>query len=70
MGLNEKQIKAVIYAKEKGKITNKELREFFNVSRQTATRDLTELVRKDILKLVGEGKRDLYYTFYESKKRQ
>ena len=47
--MNERQIKAVLYAKEKGKITNSEYQKINNCSRATATRDLTELVQKDIL---------------------
>jgi ATP-dependent DNA helicase RecG len=50
LGLNDRQIKAVLLVKEKGKITNKEYQEFFGVARMTATRDLTELVDKRILK--------------------
>ena len=50
LGLNARQVKAVLYVKEKGKITNKEYQEVFNVARRTATRDLTELVEKRILK--------------------
>lgn len=42
-GLNPRQIKAVLYVKEKGKITNKEYQEINKVSRQTATNDLNEL---------------------------
>lgn len=42
-GLNPRQIKAVLYVKEKGKITNKEYQEINQVSRQTATNDLNEL---------------------------
>ncbi len=49
-GLNDRQIKAVLILKERGKITNKEYQEFFGVARMTATRDLTELVDKGILK--------------------
>ena len=50
LGLNARQVKAVLYVKEKGKITTKEYQEVFNVARRTATRDLTELVEKRILK--------------------
>ncbi|MCA6496027.1 MAG: DeoR family transcriptional regulator, partial [Chitinophagaceae bacterium] len=50
MGLNERQVKAVLFVLENGKITNKEYQEKFGVSRMTATRDLTELVEKSILK--------------------
>jgi len=44
LGLNERQIKAVLYVKEKGKITNAEYQDINSVSRRTATRDITELV--------------------------
>lgn len=50
MGLNERQVKAVLYVVENGKITNKEYQEVLDVARRTATRDLTELVEKGILK--------------------
>ena len=45
-GLNPRQIKAVMYVKEKGKITNKEYQEINQVSKRTANTDLSELVRK------------------------
>lgn len=70
MGLNERQVKAIMYVKEKGRITNKEYQKGFSVSRQTATRDLTELVNKKIFELRGKGKRDAYYTIIEAKIRQ
>lgn len=50
LGLNERQVKAVLFVKEKGRITNKEYQEVFIVARITATRDLTELVDIGILK--------------------
>jgi ATP-dependent DNA helicase RecG len=58
MGLNERQIKAVMYVKERGKITNSEYMNLANVSRQTATRDLSKLVKSKVLKrkgIVGKG---------------
>lgn len=45
-GLNARQIKAVWYVKEKGKITNKEYQELNLVSKRTANTDLSELVNK------------------------
>lgn len=55
LGLNDRQLKAVHFVKEKRKITNKEYQEINNVSKATATRDLTELVEKfNILKRTGE----------------
>lgn len=53
MGLNERQIKAVLYVKEKGKITNKEYQELNKVSDRTATRDLVVLVNKNIFDQIG-----------------
>ncbi len=50
LGLNDRQVKAALFVKEKGRITNKEYQEIFGVARMTATRDLTELVDKGILK--------------------
>lgn len=50
LGLNERQLRAVDFMKEKGRITNKEYQELLGVARMTATRDLTELVGKGVLK--------------------
>ncbi|NJE26459.1 DeoR family transcriptional regulator [Thermococcus sp. MV5] len=61
LGLNDRQIRAVLYVKEKGSITNKEYQELCKVSRITATRDLSELVEKGILMRVGRGKRGIKY---------
>ena len=46
LGLNERQIKAVLYIKEKGKITNKEYQRINDVSRQMATGELHELTNE------------------------
>jgi ATP-dependent DNA helicase RecG len=58
LGLNERQIKAVMYVKEHGRITNSEYMNLANVSRQTATRDLSKLVKSKVLErkgIVGKG---------------
>jgi ATP-dependent DNA helicase RecG len=61
LGLNERQIKAVLYTKEKGKITNNEYQTINDVSRRTATNDLTELADKyNVLKQTGYGAGSLY----------
>ena len=44
MRLNERQIKAVMYVKQTGKITNREYQQVCNTSERTATRDLSALV--------------------------
>ena len=46
LGLNERQLKAVEYVKDKGEITNKEYQELNGVSKVTAYRDLTELIEQ------------------------
>jgi ATP-dependent DNA helicase RecG len=50
LGLNSTQVKAVSYVKEKGKISNADHQNLFSVARRTATRNLTELVEKEILR--------------------
>jgi len=45
-GLNKRQIKAVEFLKENNQITNKIYQELNDVSKATATRDLTELIEK------------------------
>jgi len=53
LGLNERQIKAVMYVKEKGKITNKEYQELCNISKPMATIDLRGLVEKGVFEKAG-----------------
>lgn len=50
IGLNERQIQAIKFIKENGKITNSEYQANYGVARNTATRDLSELVDRGILK--------------------
>lgn len=62
LGLNERQIKAVQYVKERRKITNKEYQEINDISNRTATNELKELVEKfGLLGMSGAGAG----TFYE-----
>lgn len=46
MGLNDRQVKAVLFVVENGSITNTKYQEQFSVSKPTSTRDLRELVEK------------------------
>ena len=62
LGLNERQIKAVMYVKEKGKITNKEYREINQVSKPTASRELAILVNKKILRQEGITGKGTFYS--------
>lgn len=60
-GLNPRQIKAIMYVKEKGKITNKEYQEINQVSKRTSTSELTDLVSKyNLLENKGVGAGSFY----------
>jgi ATP-dependent DNA helicase RecG len=61
LGMNERQIKAVLFVKENGKITNKEYQELNNMIDRTARRDLAKLVELNILIKKGV----LKGTYYE-----
>ncbi len=57
LGLNERQIKAVIYVKEKGSINLSSFKNFQQrISEKTLYRDLNNLVSRGILKEIGEKK--------------
>lgn len=60
MGINERQIKAMLYVKEKGSITNSEYQQLNNIGRTTATEDLGELVSKSLLSHSGTGRGSTY----------
>ncbi|MCL4482703.1 MAG: transcriptional regulator, partial [Bacteroidetes bacterium] len=59
-GLNERQVKSVMFVKEKGKITNSEYQSLNKTSDRTALRDLEELTEKGILIKEGEKKGTSY----------
>ena len=48
LGLNERQVKAVLYVKENRKITNKDYQGLNDCSRNTASNDLADLLRREI----------------------
>jgi len=53
LNLNERQIKSIMYVKEKGQITNKEYQEICNTSNRTASRDLADLVSSGLFEQIG-----------------
>jgi ATP-dependent DNA helicase RecG len=53
LNLNERQIKAVMYVKKKGKITNKEYQEICSISKRTASRDMAEMVLSGLFEQIG-----------------
>ncbi|NDP20419.1 MAG: transcriptional regulator [Paludibacter sp.] len=61
LGLNQRQVKAVLYVKEKGKITNLQYLEVNDgITDRTALRDLDILIENGILRRVGEKKATYY----------
>jgi len=60
VGLNERQIKAVMYVKDKGKITNREYQELNSVSNKTSYLELSALVEKRVFVVEGSGKKVVY----------
>ncbi|CAN5722530.1 helix-turn-helix domain-containing protein [soil metagenome] len=48
LGLNDRQVKAIIFVKERGKITNKDYQSLNDCSRNTASNDLADLVQKGL----------------------
>jgi len=59
-GLNERQVEAVLYVSEHGRITNREYRDLTSVSRRWATKELQEMVDRNILMMRGTG-RTIHY---------
>jgi ATP-dependent DNA helicase RecG len=53
-GLNERQIKAVLYTKGNGTITNSEYQKINDIGRTTATEDLKVLVEKGLFEQIGK----------------
>ena len=53
LNLNERQIKAVMYVKENGKITNKEYQNVCSTSKRTSSRDLLDLVSSGLFNQIG-----------------
>jgi len=54
LGLNQRQVKAMLHVKEKGRITNAEYQEINTISRQMATNELRNLVNEFKL-LINKG---------------
>ena len=61
LGLNDRQIKAVMYVKENRKITNSKYQKLNDVSKPMASIDLKDLVERNILKRLGKTGRGTEY---------
>ena len=56
LGLNNRQVDAMLFYKDKGKITGLEYSERYKIAERTARADLSELVEKKLLYKQGETK--------------
>ncbi|MFH1904148.1 MAG: Fic family protein [bacterium] len=61
--LTSRQIEILERIKVKGRITNKELRANFNISRQAMLKEISKLIDADIIELAGKG-RGAYYRMH------
>lgn len=52
-GLEDRQVRALLYVKQSGNITNIKYQELFSVSKRTATNDLQLLVEKELITKIG-----------------
>lgn len=62
LGLNDRQIKAVLFTKESGRITNSIYQEINKCSRNTASNDLADLVGKNIFISSGQRGAGAFYS--------
>lgn len=67
LGLNERQIKAVMYVKKNGKITNREYQEINNVKKRQASIELTDLLSRQVLERIGKTGKGTFYTLWGNK---
>jgi ATP-dependent DNA helicase RecG len=59
-GLNERQVEAVLYVGERGRITNREYQELSIVSHETARRELLDLAERGLIRRRGAGRATHY----------
>lgn len=62
LDLNDRQIKAILFTKKNEKITNSEYQKINDCSRNTASNDLSELVKKELLKPSGQRGAGAFYS--------
>lgn len=70
LGLNERQVRAVLYVKEKGRVSNAEYQQHCRVSMRTASRDLAELVQKGVMEQIGRTGKGTFYILKMPQTRQ
>jgi ATP-dependent DNA helicase RecG len=61
LNLNKRQVKAVLYIKEHGSITNSSYQQLNNTAHRTAARDLERLLAEQIIDRIGTTGRGTSY---------
>jgi Fic family protein len=56
IALTERQMSIVEFINQNGKITNKDVRAIFKISPQAAHKEITKLVKLDIIRAIGKGR--------------
>lgn len=62
IALTERQMKIIEHIQTNGKITTGEIASMFNITRQAALKELSKLLKLEIIKLEGQGKGSYYTT--------
>jgi ATP-dependent DNA helicase RecG len=60
-GLNNRQIQAVAYIREHGKITNSEFQILASIKKRQATKDLNDLEERQVISRVGKTGKGTHY---------
>jgi predicted HTH transcriptional regulator len=63
LDLNERQLKAIQFLKSEGSISSADFQRLNSISRQTASRDLEDMVKKNVLVRQGKGRGTVYIIF-------
>lgn len=61
LGLNSRQIQAILWLKTHERLTNTQYQRLFGVSKRTASLDLSQLIRKGLVEQVGTTGKGTYY---------
>jgi ATP-dependent DNA helicase RecG len=67
-GLEDRQIKALLFIKQSGRITNTEYQQLYKVSKRTATNDLQLLLEKGLIQKIGTTGKGTYYDLQRGNK--
>lgn len=62
LGLSDRQVKAMLFVKERGSITDNQYRELAGVKDRTAAADLADLVKRGLLERLGRTGRGTHYS--------